>query len=441
MDYFRGQYSSSLNSEDLYDLELPLTSSKAKGGTMVLWKHSLDPYITIHSSAGSSYLPLALCLPSTQPSIHIALYLPTRGKESEFLGEIANLKVALDDLIRDYKDPVIFLRGDANASSSNLKRYPLFNHFCTSYNLKFVDINHKTYHHFMGQGISDSDLDVLLYSDHDNVGEHLAHVRCGQVDQIIDSHHDVLISACTIPSSISSIINPPFHPAPRIENGRHRVAWTDEGIAEYEMIVSKLLPGIRNRWLFSSSQVSTSMLLQSTNTLLSLAASLSNRIVSLAATKSVKSEKTPKHIRKAKNALSKLYAEYRDLEQTNAAQTRLLDLKIRLKLLKIQYRKLVRWARLKKSVSRDSKNQMQDDINKSIRQIKTKSSREIHKLKVGDRIFEGENVPDGFFHSISSLKTLNEELLSSSCSYISASETYKYILKICKSGAKVPPVS
>ena len=297
------------------------------------------------------------------------------------------MKVALDDLIREYKDPAIFLRGDANASSSNLKRYPLFNHFCTSYNLKFVDINHKTYHHFMGQGSSDSDLDVLLYSDHDNVGEHLAHVRCGQVDQIIDSHHDVLISACTIPSSISSIIHPPFHPAPRIENGRHRVVWTDEGIAEYEMIVSRLLPGIRNRWLFSSSQVSTSMLLQSTNTLLSLAASLSNRIVSLAATKSVKSEKTPKHIRKAKNALSKLYAEYRDLEQTNATQTRLLDLKIRLKLLKIQYRKLVRWARLKKSVSRDSKNQMQDNINKSIRQIKTKSTREIHKLKVGDRIF------------------------------------------------------
>ena len=441
MDYLRGQYSSSLNSEDLYDLELPLTSSKAKGGTMVLWKHSLDPFITIHSTESSSFLPLVLCLPNSKPSIHITLYLPTRGKESQFLGEIANLKVALDDLIKEHKDPAIFLRGDANASSSNSKRYPLFNHFCSTYNLKLVDINHKTYHHFMGQGNSDSDLDVLLHSDHDYVCEHLAHVRCGQVDQLIDSHHDVLISTCTIPSYTSPSVQPPFHPAPRLENGHHRVAWTDKGIAEYEMIVSRLLPGIRHRWLFSSSQVSTSMLLQSTNTLLSLAASFSNRVVSLAVTKPGKSDRIPKHIRKARNALSKLYSKYRDLEQANASQTILLDLKTRLKTLKIQHRKLVRWARLKKSISRDSKNQMQHEISKSIKHIKNKSTRDIHRLKVGDKMFEGENVPDGFFHSISSLKTVNEELLSSSSSYISASETYKCILKICKSGSKVPPVS
>ena len=239
---------------------------------MALLKHSLDPFITIHSTESSSFLPLVLCLPNSKPSIHITLYLPTRGKESQFLGEIANLKVALDDLIKEHKDPAIFLCGDANASSSNSKRYPLFNHFCSTYNLKLVYINHKTYHHFMGQGNSDSDLDVLLHSDHDYVCEHLAHVRCGQVDQLIDSHHDVLISTCTIPSYTSPSVQPHFHPAPRVENGRHRVAWTDKGIAEYEMIVSRLLPGIRHK-LFSSSQVSTSMLLQSTNTLLSLAAS------------------------------------------------------------------------------------------------------------------------------------------------------------------------
>ena len=333
--------------------------------------------------------------------------------------------------ISEYKDPAIFLRGDANASSSNPKRYPLFNHFCATYNLKLVDINHKTYHHFMGQGRSDSDLDVLLHSDHDNVCEQLAHVRCGQVDQLIDSHHDVLTSACTIPCCTSPSVQPPFHPAPRLENGRHRVAWTDEGIAEYEKIVSRLLPGIRNRWLFSSSQVSTSILLQSTNTLLSLAASSSNRVVSLATTKPVKSERIPKHIRKAKNALAKLYSEYRDLEEANASQPRLLDLKTKLKTLKIQHRKLVRWARLKKSISRDSKNQIQHKINKSIKHTKTKSTRDIHRLKVGDKIFEGENVPDGFFHSISSLKTVNEKLLSSYSSYTSASETYKCILEIC----------
>ena len=164
MTYFRGEYSSSLNSEDLYDMDLPLRNPKAKGGTMVMWKIALDPYVTIHRTDCSSFLPIVVSLPNSPPAIHIALYLPTRGKECEFLEAIADLRILLDELIQKYQDPVIFLRGDANASSTNTMRIPLIKQFIQDFNLKLVNVDHKTYHHFMGQGITYSDLDILLYS-------------------------------------------------------------------------------------------------------------------------------------------------------------------------------------------------------------------------------------------------------------------------------------
>ena len=61
--YFRGEYSVALNSEDLHDPDLMLTTSKAKGGTMVMWQKYLDPYVTVHIADSSSYLPIVLDIP------------------------------------------------------------------------------------------------------------------------------------------------------------------------------------------------------------------------------------------------------------------------------------------------------------------------------------------------------------------------------------------
>ena len=380
MTHFRGEFSSSLNSEDLYDLDLPLRSPKAKGGTMIMWKNALDPYVNIHRPECSSFLPIVVSLPNTPPAIHIALYFPTRGKECEFLEALANLKIALDDLIQKYKHPVIFLRGDANASSTNTKRIPLIKQFVRDYDLKLVNVDHKTYHHFMGEGISDSDLDILLYSNHENVYEQLAHLRCGQVDQLVDSHHDVLISTCNIPYTLSDVLPQPLNSAPRIENNRHKIIWSEKGAAEYKTIISNLLPGLRSRWLLPPSQASTSVLLQSTNALLNLAAISSNKVISLASPISTKSEKLPKEIRKSGNALAKLNSEYRRLVQSNSSETRISLIKTRLKSLRNNHRKLVRQSRLKKSLLRDCKLQDRNKANKAIKHAKNNSSRDIHKL-------------------------------------------------------------
>ena len=78
-------YSYHLNSEDLFDEYLPLVKSKAKGGTLLLWSSELDPYITILPTPTSAILPCRVSLPGLIISYHICIYLPTAGKDDQFV--------------------------------------------------------------------------------------------------------------------------------------------------------------------------------------------------------------------------------------------------------------------------------------------------------------------------------------------------------------------
>ena len=162
MKYFSGEYSAALNSEDLHDPDLMLTSSRAKGGTLILWHKYLDPYVTVHIADSSSFLPIVLDLPGWKTMVHIATYLPTAGKEAEYLDSIASMKIALENLVERFDSPAVFLRGDCNTSSANITRSAVFSSFLADLSLVKLDLNHNTYHHFLGQGSSDSDLDVFF---------------------------------------------------------------------------------------------------------------------------------------------------------------------------------------------------------------------------------------------------------------------------------------
>ena len=60
---------------------------------MVMWSKEYDPYVTVHVPNSSAFLPIVLDIPGNTPMIHIALYLPTAGKENDFLTELANLRI------------------------------------------------------------------------------------------------------------------------------------------------------------------------------------------------------------------------------------------------------------------------------------------------------------------------------------------------------------
>ena len=110
----------------------------------------LDPYIKVINVLSTSFLPIVLTLPGSRPTIHVALYLPTHGQDTEFVSELASLRNCLEDLNTVYNYPSVYIRGDANVNAKSLSRVNIMKSFKTHFNL--TDIPYKTYHHFLGQG-------------------------------------------------------------------------------------------------------------------------------------------------------------------------------------------------------------------------------------------------------------------------------------------------
>ena len=60
MDFYKDKYAYLLNSADRYDDCLPLRKSRANGGTCVLWKKEIDPFIKPHPMTTTSFCPTIL---------------------------------------------------------------------------------------------------------------------------------------------------------------------------------------------------------------------------------------------------------------------------------------------------------------------------------------------------------------------------------------------
>ena len=111
-------YKMFLNSDDLYDPELPLLQTRAHGGTLTLWKAELDPFITVLPSQSSRISTVVLDPPGIQTTVHINIYLPTSGRDSDFIDTLATLQATIDDVGDQYPSALIYVKGDANASIS-----------------------------------------------------------------------------------------------------------------------------------------------------------------------------------------------------------------------------------------------------------------------------------------------------------------------------------
>ena len=272
----------------------------------MLWKRELDPFVTTHTCDTSSYLPIIVEIPGFRTSIHIAVYLPTAGQDSQYMEDLAKLGNTIEDFYLKYQNPVIFIRGDANSSSKNNFRKTLFVNFCRDNNLTRLSINHPTYHHFLGEGKFDSDLDVILFSTEDQASEELDFIHCKLENPAVDSHHDLVISTASIPSQHQQVPDMSQNiVAPRVSNTRQKIIWSEEGSLCFKDRVTHLLPDLRSRWE-ADSKASLSVLLEATNFLLRTEASETNKSVSLSTSPSFKkSARVPKAVRRSGNIFSK----------------------------------------------------------------------------------------------------------------------------------------
>ena len=198
VQYISHEYCYSLNSEDSTDPELPLYKSKAKGGTMLLWRKWLDPHIKVISVQSSAFLPIVLTLPDSIPSIHVSIYLPTHEQDTEFVSELAKLTNCLDNLLETYLGALLFIRGDANVNIKNTVRVNIIESFKNKFNLTEIEFEHNTYHHFVGEGLFDSKLDVIYHNSTHESHESVTEILCNRMYPSINSHHDIILSTFSL---------------------------------------------------------------------------------------------------------------------------------------------------------------------------------------------------------------------------------------------------
>ena len=434
MDYIKADYCHFLNSEDLHDTDIPMVSSHPVGGTLCLWRRGIDPYISVHNVASSSFTPLIFAQPNHQKSIHVGIYLPTHGKDVEFVSELASLEICLQDLLNQHPGAQIFVRGDANVNAKNTKRVALLQTLINKFSLNNVPISHKTYHHFTGGGAFDSNVDVLLHSTTVQPPESIVRIICKNDNPLVRSHHDIILSSFTIQPQQAGKHLENLVVAPRISVKRVKIQWDPLGIAEYQQLVAPHLQQIRDRWSNPHSLSSMSVLLKMTNTILSSTASATNFTKVLSDSSSPKSKRVPKSILRAQRSVMR---KYKVFKVTNCSKDLIQA--------KLEYRNVVRQSRVQAGYDRDRKlfEILKENPNAAFSYIKScrrKPRARIECLKVGKKLYQGSAVADGFYDSMSSIKRCNLEELLQNPKIVDHLENHENILKLCQDKRTIPPI-
>ena len=180
---------------------------------------------------------------------------------------------------------------------------------------------------------------------------------------------------------------------------------------EYSALVSTHLKRIRDTWLSPMSQASMSVLLQLTNSVLTKAASLTNEPKPLKKRVNRKQKKIPPTILKAQRKLNKSHKKATLVPSASATN--------QLRQCRKSYHQTVRKFNLQSDLIRDRQlyEVMGQNPNKVFSLVKSLTNAHggaVAKLKVGEKIYHGEKVADGFFESMSSLKKCDIESLKSS---------------------------
>ena len=438
-------FSFHLNSEDSFLPSMAMDHRRAWGGTLALWHSSLDPFVTVLPTTSSAVLPIFLSIPGLSPSIHIGIYLPTSGRDPDFLTAITALDMVLVTMVETRPGVPVYIRGDANVNPNNTARYNLFQHFLTKHSLTSLPLLHNTHHHFTGGGASDAQLDVLLYAGPPALAESLSSITCGLENPLISSHHDLVTSS--FPSMvIPATTTPQATTAPRVPNTRVRVRWDAEGLENYQSLLSTTLPFLQDTLTCPSSSALASILIDSTNTALRRAAELSFSTVKLSSAPKTRANHNPEVAAAQRAALLEHRGLRALLSSPLSSPAAVTAARASSSAATSTLRATVRRSNQEEASKRDNllHSVLSSDptrLFKAVRSSQRSGDPALHQLQVGDRTYTGEAVPDGFFDALSALKVPDPATLTSNPSYLTARENYRHILEICKAGPSIPAIS
>ena len=165
----------------------------------------------------------------------------------------------------------------------------------------------------------------------------------------------MLISSWTVPDVPLLKPSDDNVTAPKVENNRINVVSTDTGIENYQYLVVPELERIQQQWLSSSklSKTSISLLLESTNNILSTAAKMTNKAVKLNSKNPPRSRSTPLDVTKSANKLLKEHKRVKNA--VSCSDPNLNQIRKNYVQSRRDHRRLVRGFKAKDAISRDVK--------------------------------------------------------------------------------------
>ena len=311
----------------------------------------------------------------------------------------------------------------------------MFNDLLSHLGLVTLPLYHKIYHHFLGGGLFDSEIDIDAVPKSSYLSEKITNILCSKDHTEVDSQHDIILSSLDISDDASKLVT-----APRVPNMRKRIIWSQVAIPKYQAILSSMLPKLRNGW-HTSSPSSFFVLLKTTNEALDFVATETNKSVLLNAPPKVKHMVIPPDIRKAHKELKKAHKINKSASISDKSRTSTALFKA-----KQTYRLAVRRQNHSENLKRDSLlfticTTDSTTLFKKIRISKRSATRQVPYLTVGDKEYVGTRVADGMFDSISTLKIKDRFTTNPSPQLTSWSEEYKYILQLCKNKRDIPSIS
>ena len=279
-----------------------------------------------------------------------------------------------------------------------------------------MTIPHKTYHHFVGHGTFDSNVDVIIHSSDAPYTEVLSDIFCIDDFPIMNSHHDIIMSSFSLPICDLERPSEDLVTAPRVDHSRLKIKWSEEGISEYQEELSDKLLKARLNWLNPSSKTSIAILLNLTHEILQKAASSTNTSIPLNVPHQPKSSNKPPELKHSENNLKRAHRKLKEARRNNIniAEKSQLHKESR-KAYRATLRRLNHLADRKRD--KDLHSILSSNPTAAYRCLKaskSSSSAKVPFLTVGSKKYVGEQVIDGMYESLSNLKSLDETQLQKS---------------------------
>ena len=172
-----------------------------------------------------------------------------RGRDEDLILALAALTSVLDYVQEHHMGAPVFIGGDANVNQNNLTWTQLFSSLLTWYDFVPIYLNHPTYHHLMGNGVLDSQLnEIAHYVDQ---FKKLKKLHCKLDEPIILSCHDIVITTYT-PTPIPYTKLPSHLKTPRVSIPRysHLRWWRDSTLPSNSLWCPPLSPIYHGRLIF-----------------------------------------------------------------------------------------------------------------------------------------------------------------------------------------------